>query len=47
MEISVLTNARIIDCTGADPLKDINVFKEYKKNILLIIQSGRTYKNIL
>jgi len=30
-----------------DPLKDINVFKEYKKNILLIIQSGRTYKNIL
>lgn len=30
-----------------DPLKDINVFKEYKGNILLIIQSGRIYKNIL
>ncbi len=30
-----------------DPLEDINVFKEYKKNILLIMQSGRIYKNIL
>jgi len=30
-----------------DPLKDIRVFKEYESNILLIIQEGRIYKNIL
>lgn len=30
-----------------DPLKDIGIFKAYKENILLIIQSGKIYKNIL
>jgi len=30
-----------------DPLKDISIFKEYESNILLIIQGGRIYKNIL
>jgi imidazolonepropionase-like amidohydrolase len=30
-----------------DPLKDISIFKEYQSNILIIIQGGRIYKNIL
>ena len=30
-----------------DPLKDIAIFKEYKKNLLLIVQNGKIYKNIL
>jgi imidazolonepropionase-like amidohydrolase len=30
-----------------DPLKDISLFKEYESNILLIIQAGKIYKNIL
>jgi imidazolonepropionase-like amidohydrolase len=30
-----------------DPLKDISVIKDYGSNILLIIQGGRIYKNIL
>jgi len=30
-----------------DPLKDIGLFKEYESNLLLIIQDGRIYKNIL
>ena len=30
-----------------DPLKDIGIFKEYESNLLLIIQDGRIYKNIL
>jgi imidazolonepropionase-like amidohydrolase len=30
-----------------DPLKDIGIFKEYESSLLLIIQDGRIYKNIL
>jgi imidazolonepropionase-like amidohydrolase len=30
-----------------DPLEDIGVIKDYGSNILLIIQGGRIYKNIL
>lgn len=30
-----------------DPLKDISIIKDYGSNILLIVQGGRIYKNIL
>jgi imidazolonepropionase-like amidohydrolase len=30
-----------------DPLKNIGIFKEYESNLLLILQDGRIYKNIL
>ncbi len=32
---------------NGDPLKDIGLFKDYQKNISLIIQDGQIYKNII
>ncbi len=48
-ELGTVATGKLADLilVNADPLKNMNVFQNYRENITLIIQGGRIYKHIL
>jgi len=47
--LGTITPGKLADLilVKGDPLKDMSLFQNYRENITLIMQDGKTYKNII